>query len=205
MNVFKLTNLMGTRRDPRRKRRSKLTRRPVRIGQIKLGPKRTIILDEKAYLKNKNVIDIYISEGILDVTSRNRSEFFELQKRTTEDRKKESLLISEAKEAVAEIKPQPHVVEEMMKAEDEAFLAQVEAAVKEVKSNPETTIVEAFEKAAVEIEAAPAVTQSVQEPQPDTIVEAKPTAKKKTTASKKKATKKKATRKKSARIKIEDD
>ena len=81
MRIFKLTNLIGSRKDPRKKRRTKLTQRPVRIGRIKMGAQKTILLTEDMYKLYKTVIDIYLDEGVLEITA-NQTVFKELREET---------------------------------------------------------------------------------------------------------------------------
>jgi len=97
--IFKLTNLMGTKRDPRRKRRSALTRRPVRIGIIKLSPRRTIIIDEHGYRINKGVIDTYLDNHILAVTSHNIRDFNDLRARTDAEASAAATIVEVLEEA----------------------------------------------------------------------------------------------------------
>ena len=100
---FKLTNMLNTRFDPRRKRTSRLTRRPVRLGQIKVSPCRTLIIDENTYAMHKRVIDAYMDEGVLSITSDNKKEFQSLRLNSDYALCKEAAVIVQPVEEAVEI------------------------------------------------------------------------------------------------------
>lgn len=62
---FKVQNLMGTKHDPRNKRRSAVQTLQMRFGGILLTNGRTIVIDEGIYRNNFHQIEHYVKHGML--------------------------------------------------------------------------------------------------------------------------------------------
>ena len=66
--AVKVTNLSGTRKDPRRKRRGKLTMSPVRLGKRLLAPGTSVVVSADILATYGKVIKEYMDQEVLTVT-----------------------------------------------------------------------------------------------------------------------------------------
>tara|TARA_Y100000310_G_scaffold315248_1_gene365568 strand:- start:100 stop:660 length:561 start_codon:yes stop_codon:yes gene_type:complete len=67
--AVRLQNLVGTKKDPRRSRRTKLSMRDVRIGKRLIPPGKTALVDGPTYELYYTQIKTFLDAGILEVTA----------------------------------------------------------------------------------------------------------------------------------------
>ena len=67
--AVKLKNLVGTKKDPRRFRRTKLSMRDVRIGRRLIPPGKSAVVDEQTYELYYTQIKTFLDTGILEASA----------------------------------------------------------------------------------------------------------------------------------------
>ena len=74
MDRYKLVNLTGTKKDPRRKRRCKLTQSPLRLGRKLVAPGTSVKITEDQYRQHKKIIDAYLLNKVFEFVPINETQ-----------------------------------------------------------------------------------------------------------------------------------